>query len=87
MALPNSRTDREYKKFVETDDGNTAIRTISVGSLLDGFVYDSVVASYPAGDTEVFEFKTGGVSGTLVATVTVTYTDATKESISSAVRT
>ena len=27
MSLPNSRTDREYRKFVEDDEGNVALRT------------------------------------------------------------
>lgn len=49
--------------------------------------YDSIVPSYPDNVTEVYVYKSGGVSGTTVATVTVTYTDATKERYVSIVKT
>ena len=29
MVLPSNRTDREHKKFVETADYETAVRTVS----------------------------------------------------------
>lgn len=49
--------------------------------------FDYIGISYPSDTTEVFAYKTGGAGGTLVATVTVVYTNATKERISSATRT
>lgn len=45
--------------------------------------YDYVSVSYPNSTTEVYTFKTGGSSGTTVATVTLTYTDSTKDNLSS----
>jgi len=36
MALPSSRNDREYKKFVETDGGDVAVRTVGDTSTLAG---------------------------------------------------
>jgi hypothetical protein len=79
--------DRNYDKFVETSDGSTAIRTSSIGELLAGFKYDSIVAAYPTTSSETYSYYNGGVSGTLVATITVVYTDATKEVLTSVVRT
>lgn len=35
---------------------------------------DSIVATYPDANTEVYTYKVGGVSGTTVAVVTVVYT-------------
>lgn len=57
------------------------------GGMLAGVTFDAVVASYPNSVTEVFQFKTGGVGGTLAATITVVYTDSTKAFISTAVKT
>lgn len=48
---------------------------------------DAIVASYPDTVTEVFTYKTGGVSGTTVMTVTVVYTDSTKAEIDTVVKT
>lgn len=45
--------------------------------------YDYVSVAYPDGTTETYTFKRNGASGTTVATVTVVYTDSTKENISS----
>jgi hypothetical protein len=45
--------------------------------------YDYIGVTYPSGTQEVYTFKTGGVSGTILAVITVDYTDSTKESISS----
>ena len=36
MALPSSRSDREYQKFVADSNGNTAIRAIFSGGTLTG---------------------------------------------------
>ena len=44
--------------------------------------YDYILAAYPNPVTEQYTFLTGGIGGTPVALVTVTYTDATKALIS-----
>lgn len=44
--------------------------------------YDYVSTAYPDSVTEIYTFKTGGSGGTTVATITMVYTDATKEFIS-----
>jgi hypothetical protein len=46
-------------------------------------VYDAITVSYPNTTTEVFEYRTGGVSGTIHTEVTVIYTTTSKEFISS----
>lgn len=40
-----------------------------------------------ASTTDTWTFRTGGLAGTLVATVTITYTDSTKATISNVVKT
>lgn len=49
--------------------------------------YDAVVETEPDTVTEVYTFKTGGASGTTVATVTLTYADSTKARLTTVVKT
>lgn len=75
---------------------NSALRKVTVSGLgdkaaldvtpLNSLVpeaYDYIAATYPTTSSEVYTYKTGGASGTTVATVTVVYTDATKNVLSS----
>lgn len=47
---------------------------------------DAITATYPDAVTEVFRYRTGGVSGTILQTITVIYTDSSKVSVSSVVK-
>lgn len=87
MAMSLQRTDREYDKFVETVGGDTAVRVAQFGGFAVPIGADAVTAEYPSSLVEVYKFRTGGVSGTILMTVTITYTDVTKEFIQSAVKT
>jgi len=51
------------------------------------FEFDYISAAYPDADTEVYSYYVGGSGGTIIATITVNYTDATKEFISNVTRT
>ena len=82
MAIPRNIQDRELQKFFESGDGNTTVRVGTVEGLLSGISYDYLSASYPDQTTEIFTYKLGGSGGTTVATVTIVYTDSTKENIS-----
>jgi hypothetical protein len=66
-------------------DADSAFQMKQVNSLIN-FSYDYVAVTYPEVDEEVYTFKTGGSGGTTVGTITVVYTDSTKESISSVAR-
>lgn len=71
----------------QTTNNKLALRTGGSGTLLDGIVFDSFFATFPSSTVEVYEYYQGGLAGTVVATVTITYTDATKTSVLSGVRT
>jgi len=86
MTLKNNLIQREQDKFVQTDAGSTAVRTLSIGSLIPQ-EYDYIAATYPSTSTEVYTYKTGGVGGTTVAIITVVYTSDTKQVITSVART
>lgn len=57
------------------------------GGLLAGVEFDTITATYPNATTEVYAYRTGGVLGTINATVTVTYTDSTKDILLNVVKT
>jgi hypothetical protein len=59
---------------------------VDVAGILAGVTYD--YASLAQTSTiDTWTFKVGGSGGTLVATITITYTDSTKATISTVVRT
>lgn len=67
-------------------DGTTYRNVLNIASLVPSS-YDSIAATYPTAVTEVYTYKTGGLSGDTVATITVVYTDATKEVLSTVSKT
>ena len=86
-VLDANRGDLEQRKFVQDSEGNIALRTFSIGDLLSGISYDSITVAYPSDSVETYTYKTGGVSGTTVATITVTYVSSAKTQLVSVVRT
>lgn len=84
MSNP-SGANQVLKKIYEVTPN--AIRVAPVGALNAPPTADTIVATYPSATVEVYSYKSGGVSGTLLATITVTYTNASKNFISTVVRT
>jgi hypothetical protein len=48
--------------------------------------FDTITAQYPSAVTEVYQARLGGVAAVVLETITVVYTDSTKEFLLSAVR-
>lgn len=82
-----TRQDKDNQSFT-TVNGEIARRVtpVSQGSLLEGLSFDYIAVTYPTTLSEVYTYKTGGSSGTTVATITVVYTDDTKENLLSVER-
>ena len=78
MALPNELNDRQHKTHVDDIYGDTATRVVK-GLKLPVYDYTSLSQ---ASTTDTWTFKIGGSSGTVVGTLLITYTDSTKETIS-----
>lgn len=71
--------------------GNNSLASIdtklsTINGILDSVSFDAFSVAYPNPTTEVYSYFSGGLSGTLKMTLTVIYTDISKEYISSAVR-
>ena len=77
----NEHVQADKEKFAKLTDGDWAVR-VTTGNSLVSDSYDYVAATYPTASSEVYTFKTGGSGGTTVATVTLTFTDATKSVLS-----
>jgi len=84
--------DSEFSQIGVLDESEARINpaTEEKQNAIAGLVtepFDFIGATYPDTTTETYTFKSGGSSGSTVATVTVVYTDATKEFISTVTKT
>lgn len=84
---PYSGLDAENAIRQAFNATNDALRTTPSGGTLVTEKFDYVAASYPDTITEVYTYKNGGASGTVVATVTLVYTNSTKANLSTVTRT
>lgn len=88
-AKSNVRTDNEDNKFVNDTNGDVAVNTVSDSlgaSIIHGINFDAIGVSFPNNTTEIYSYYEGGLAGTLLATVTVVYTNAAKDFVSSVVK-
>lgn len=63
------------------DDGS--IKTVQIFTKS----FDAITATYPSSTREVYQSRVGGISGVVQETVTINYTDATKDLILNVART
>lgn len=61
-------------------DGNA---TVITSNTLITDPFDYISAQYPVPNVEIYTYRFGGVGGTIIGVITVTYTDATKQLITS----
>lgn len=77
----NNKADIDFEQTIikSYDKLNEAHRVIPISLTPGGDVeYDTITATYPTAASEVYTYS---LSGTPVKTVTVTYTDSTKENL------
>jgi hypothetical protein len=81
LTLP----DRELAKFDIDKNGNIVIRVIGyMNNTLVKEDYDSIYPDFSGSLTDIWTYKKNTIS---VATVTITYSTSTKETISSIIKT
>ena len=73
MTLANEIRDREYRKFVDAGNNKSYVLTDVAWDYI-GLVQAAL--------TDTWTFKYNGSTGTTIQTIVVTYTDATKATIS-----
>jgi len=89
--------NQEHISFNKTGDNISAKRVVPYywdgtnwqrqGAELIPGSYDALTYTATSATVDTFKYFTGGVSGTLVATLTVTYTDSTHATLVSVART
>lgn len=88
MTIPCSIKDLESKKYFDPGiDDEPAVRVGGTGSLVEGIIFDAITGEETAPTIETYRYYRGGTGGTLVATIVVTYSNASKNFVLSAVRT
>lgn len=60
---------------------------VSSSGMLAGVVYDAIDVQQTSSSIETYVFKSGGLAGTTVKTIVVTYTDSSKSDIDTVVAT
>ena len=86
-TLTEGRNLLEHAKFLKDEDNEIAVRTIDGSGILKGLQYDFIDGQQPNTTTDIFVYKQGGSGGNTVATLTVVYTDVTKNNIDTVTRT
>lgn len=84
MANPTG-ANQVLTKVYNTDTNSVGIHL--AGAFVVPVEADAFTVTYPNSTQEVYAFRTGGVSGTIIQTMTITYTDSTKMDIASGVLT
>lgn len=88
MAVDDHGLEAIKKSAEPTTTGSKADYYLKVGVFGKSQIptnADAITAEYPDLVTEVFKYRQGGTSGTVLKTVTIAFTDSTKEFISSVV--
>jgi hypothetical protein len=83
MAKRNINADMGGAIKQSFDQDSYALRTVAASSLIK-FDFDYYSVAYPSATQEVYTYKRGGASGTIVGTITINYTDGTKQYVSNA---
>lgn len=100
VELPDKQIEKMAKSITIASSSNTSHTRNSAGAIINpateetlsavaGLVtnsYDYISVAYPGVETEVYTYKDGGAGGTTVATVTVVYTDSTKQNLSTVMK-
>ena len=92
MSSSLINNSRDIKK--KAASGNSAFNVVLddqpievKGNLLSDIEFDAITTDFPDAVTEIYFYMTGGISGSIVATITVVYIDSTKKLIDTVERT
>ncbi len=90
MAVNDHGLEVIRKSAEQVVSGSAAdyyLKTSPFGSFQAPSQADAITVEYPNSTTEIYKYRLGGVSGTILMTLTLTYTSSTKENLSSVVKT
>lgn len=84
MTINSNRSTLEYDKFVESAEGDVAVRVLPGAGWASEAVGRNIQVTYPSGTTEVYTYRQ---DSTTLFEITVTYTDSNKTDLLSVERT
>jgi hypothetical protein len=84
MARPDNTPDNENRKFVDspTRPDQSAVEVVNGGDYTPFGKFDEIKVTYPNNTTEVYTYS---LSSTNIGTITVTYTNSSKNNLLSVV--
>lgn len=77
---------KSAEQVIPGNNTNLYLKVGTISGLLGGAIYDTLIPTFGA-TTDTWEYRKGGLTGDIIATVTITYTNGTKAVIQSVVRT
>lgn len=87
MAFPLDTILDLFRSVHSSGGDDEYLRVNGVGGFSPPAGTDAITVTYPSTTVEVYAFRTGGVLGTILMTVTLTYSTAAKIDLVSAVKT
>lgn len=90
MTIPTDRQTREQRSYLQSPtraEGQTAQEVFvgNFGNFNPPEKADAITVQYPSTTQEIYEYREGGVSGSILASVTVQYLLPDKKDITSVV--
>lgn len=85
MAYNGKDVNLFYNGFAVS--GTNPLPVSASSGMLSGVSYDAIDVQQTSSTVETYVYKSGGLAGTTVKTIVVTYTDSTKENIDTVVAT
>jgi hypothetical protein len=70
--------DLELDKFDTNSSNETVVRIVEAAGLSAPASANSGTIEYPNSTTEIIKFRSGGIAGTVLKTLTLYYSDSTK---------
>jgi hypothetical protein len=83
MPFNNNTKDNENYKFFNNGNDEATVRVGGTGTIISGIQFDEIQATYPSGTIEIYQYL---YESNVVATVTVTYTNSSKNEVQSVLR-
>lgn len=84
MPFNENSKDNEKYKFYDNGLNEATVRVGGTGSIISGLQFDEIQATYPNNTTEIYQYI---LDSELIATVTITYTNSSKDEVVSVIRT
>lgn len=74
------------EEVVTGNPSDLYLKTKTLQGLIGDLTFDSITVEYPNAVTEIYRYRQGGLTGSIISSITVVYTDDSKEFLQSTER-